>query len=306
MSQKDKVKPCGSCILPVQLKTMFSEFKAIRYQEKIIFAKAVMTELRRMPKYFEADESCFMFLSKGAFRLRTPDRIIDFIEGDGMLAKCGPYYVEKAKDNEGASAVIAVYFHPSIVKGFFPIDLSLAHFKPNYNVNKMTMDSMLKIFMDGIDFLLENPQVCNNELILLKLKELLLLLAQSEQVPSVQHFIASLFQPYEYDFRATILQNSTSNLSLPELAKLCNMSLATFKRRFNAVFGESPAQYLLKTKLQKASTMLSNTKEQLRIADIAYDCGFDTVTHFNKAFKKQYGLSPTEFKLSQKSKVLSL
>lgn len=283
---------------------MFNEFKAIRYQEKIIFAKAVMDEPRRMPKYFEADESCFMFLSKGAFRLRTPDRIIDFIEGDGMLAKCGPYYVEKAKENEGSSAVIAVYFHPSIVKGFFPIDLSLAHFKPNYNVNKMTMDAMLKIFMDGIDFLLENPQVCTNELILLKLKELLLLLAQSEQAPSVHHFVASLFQPYEYDFKATVLQNSTSNLSLPELARLCNMSLATFKRRFSAVFGESPAQYLLKAKLEKAAALLRRN-EQLRIADIAYDCGFDTVTHFNKVFKKQYNLSPTEFKLSQKENVLS-
>lgn len=284
---------------------MFNEFKAIRYQEKLIFAKAVMSELRRMPKYFESDESCFMFLSKGAFRLRTPDKTIDFIEGDGMLAKCGPYFVEKSRVYEGSSAVIAVYFHPSIVKNFFPVDLSLAHFKPNYNVNKMTMDSMLKIFMDGIDFLLENPQVCNDELILLKLKELLLLLAQSEQAPSVQHFVASLFQPYEYDFRVTILQNCTANLSLPELANLCNMSLATFKRRFNAVFGESPAQYLLKAKLNQAATLLHSTNENLRIADIAYDCGFDTVTHFNKVFKKHYGLSPTEFKLSQKGKVLS-
>lgn len=285
---------------------MFNEFKTIRYQDKIVFAKAVMSELRRMPKYFEADESCFMFLSKGAFRLRTPDKTIDFVQGDGMLAKCGHYFVERSKDKEGMAEAIAVYFHPQIIKSFFPIDLSLAQFKPNFNVNKMTMDALLKIFMDGVDFLLENPQVCTQELILLKLKELLLLLAQSEQAPSVQHFVASLFQPYEYDFRATILQNSTSNLSLPELAKLCNMSLATFKRRFNAVFGESPAQYLLKTKLQKASTMLCNTDEQFRIADIAYDCGFDTVTHFNKVFKKHYGLSPTEFKLSQKEKALSL
>ena len=130
------------------------------------------------------------------------------------------------------------------------------------------------------------------------------MLAQSEPEPSVHHFVDLLFQPYEYDFKATVLQNSTSNLSLPELARLCNMSLATFKRRFSAVFGDSPAQYLLKAKLEKAAALLRRN-EQLRIADIAYDCGFDTVTHFNKVFKKQVGLSPTEFKLSQKENVLS-
>lgn len=305
MSQANKDSWTQNVFLRQVILFMFNEVKTIQYQEKIVFAKAVMSELKRFPKFFEADEACFMFLAQGSFRLRTPDKSINFEQGDGMLAKCGHYFVERDKSNEGATVAIAVYFHPSIIKSFFPIDLSLAHFRPNFNVNKMAMDAMLKIFMDSVDFLLENPQLCNNELLVLKLKELLLLLAQTEQAPSIHHFIASLFRPYEYDFRETILQNIDSNLSLPEFATLCNMSLATFKRRFKLVFGESPAQYLIKTRLEKAQGLL-HTEENLRIADIAYDCGFDTVTHFNKLFKKQFGLSPTEYKLSQKGKALSL
>lgn len=287
---------------------MVSEYKTIQFQGKIVFARAIMSDFRRIPKYFAADEACFMFLSKGSFHLRTPDKIVAFQEGDGMLAKCGNYFVERpALPNSGVEPVldvIAAYFHPAIVKQFFPGELSLANFKPDFDASKLPMNGMLKTYMDSIHFLLENPPACTDELIGLKLKELLLLLAKSDKAPSVHQFIASLFKPYEYDFRETILRNSTANLSLGELAVLCNMSLATFKRRFKAVFQESPAQYLSGEKLKKAAQLLTENDEA-RISDIVYDCGFETVTHFNKAFKKHFGQTPGAYRLSRLDKSVS-
>ncbi|MBI1224549.1 MAG: helix-turn-helix domain-containing protein [Bacteroidetes bacterium] len=283
---------------------MVNDFKTIQYKGKIVFAKAIFKDFKRELKYFSADESCFMFLKKGCFNLRTPDKVIMFEEGDGMLAKCGNYFVEHSKGSDSDLEVVAAYFHPSIVKPFFPGELSLTNFRPDYDATPFPMDEMLRIFMESIIFLLDNPTACSEEMALLKLKELLLLLAKTDQVPSIHAFIASLFKPYEYDFRETVLRNSTANLSLPELALLCNMSLATFKRRFSTVFGESPAQFMVQAKLEKASRQLSEQPDA-RISDVAYDCGFDTVTHFNKVFKKQFGISPTEFKLSQNANPLS-
>ncbi len=283
---------------------MVNDYKAIQYEGKIVFAKAVFSDFLREIKYFTADEACFMFLSKGSFNLRTPDKVIEFRQGDGMLAKCGNYYVERPTGTDGHLEVIAVYFHPAMVKSFFPADLSLANFKPDFDASQFPVDDLLRLFMDGINVLLDHPAACPEDLILLKIKELLLLLAKTDQAPSVHAFIASLFKPYEYDFRDTVLRNSTANLSLPELAHLCNMSLATFKRRFSALFGESPVQFLTREKLAKATRLLAADTDA-RITDIAYDCGFDTVTHFNKVFKKHHGKSPTEWRLSQNAKPLS-
>lgn len=283
---------------------MVNEYKTIELQGKVVFARAVMNDFHRFPKYFSADEACFMFLSKGYFLLRTPDKTMEFTEGDGMLAKCGNYFVERPAAETENLVVTAAYFHPSIVKPFFPGELSLESFKPDFDISKFPMDDMLRIFMNSIDFLLDNPPACSAELAGLKLKELLLLLAKSDQAPSIHAFIGSLFKPYEYDFRETVLQNSDANLSLWEMAQLCNMSLATFKRRFSTVFGERPAQFFAQARLHKAARMLASDVEA-RISDIVYDAGFETVTHFNKAFKKQFGLSPSDYRLSQKGKSVS-
>lgn len=281
---------------------MVSEYKTIQYQGKVVFAKAVMGDFKRFSKYFSADEACFMILNKGFFRLRTPDKIIEFQQGDGFLAKCGNYFVERPtganSNTDGVLEVVAAYFHPSIVKPFFPGDLSVSNFKPNFDASRIPMDQMLKTFMDSIHFLLENPSVCTDDLVILKIKELLLLLSKTDNAPSIHQFIASLFKPYEYDFREIIQKNALSNLSLTELAMLCNMSLATFKRRFSTVFGESPAQYLSKEKLKKAAQLL--VVPGMQISDIVYDCGFETVPNFNKSFKRQFGISPTAYRLSQK------
>ncbi|MBL7809171.1 MAG: helix-turn-helix transcriptional regulator [Saprospiraceae bacterium] len=280
---------------------MVNDYKSIQIEGKTVFAKAVFSNFLREIKSFSADEACFMFLSKGSFNLRTPDKVIPFRQGDGMLAKCGNYYVERPAGTDGNLEVIAVYFHPVMVKSFFPTDLSLANFKPDFDASQFPMDEMLRLFMDGINFLLDHPEAVSDNLILLKTKELLLLLAKTDQAPSVHAFIASLFKPYEYDFRETVLRNATANLSLPEYAHLCNMSLATFKRRFSAIFGESPTQFFTKEKLKKATELLA-ANPATRISDIVYDCGFDTVTHFNKVFKREFGIPPTSWRLSQNAK----
>ncbi len=282
---------------------MTQAYKTIQLKGKTVFAKAVMGDFRRIPKYFSADEACFMVLTKGSFSLRTPDKVLEFRQGEGLLAKCGNYFVERpetlaAPANEAVLEVVAAYFHPSIVKPFFPGDLSFSNFKPDFDASKLPMNDLLKTFMDSIHFLLENPAACSDDLTVLKLKELLLLLAKTDNAPSIHAFIASLFKPYEYDFRETVQKNALANLSLPEMARLCNMSLATFKRRFSEVFQESPAQFLMNEKLKKAAEML--TLPEKAVLDIVFDCGFESASHFSKAFKRVFGVSPTEFRLGKK------
>lgn len=280
---------------------MLLEQKGIKYQGKVVFEKiTISADFRRIPKMFSEDEACFLFLTKGAFHFRTPTSILTFKEGDAMLAKCGNYLIEQAGVYKNLTGPVisatGAFFYPAMVKAFFETDLSLENFR-KFDASKIRVQPLLRSFVESIDYLLDNPSLADENLIATKLKELLLLLSKSEQANSINEFVASLFAPNEYSFKEIIKQNQYSNLSLAEMAYLCNMSVATFKRKFTRMYNESPAKYFLIQKLERSAKLLQiNSKT---VSDIAYECGFDTVSNFDRSFKKHFNVSPSQYRLSQ-------
>ncbi|CCG53617.1 Probable transcriptional regulator, AraC family [Flavobacterium indicum GPTSA100-9 = DSM 17447] len=276
------------------------EIKTINYQGKRVFEKLVMTaDFKRAPKFFTEDEACFLFITEGSFQFRTPTNLLSYSKNEAMLAKCGNYFLEDISINEvdNKLAAIGAFFYPEMVKEFFETDLSIKHFNKNFDVIKVNIEPLMKSFIDSIDFLLDNQAIVDDNIIVNKLKELLIILSKSENSNSINDFVASLFVPYEYNFNEIIQKNLFANLSLPDLAMLCNCSLSTFKRKFVEHYKESPTKYITHKKLEKATQLLQI--KSMPIADIAYDCGFETVSHFNKTFKKEFNKTPSEFRLSQ-------
>lgn len=280
---------------------MTLEIKTLKYKGKVVFEKAVMsTNFKRIPKFFQENEACFLFLTKGAFQYRTPTNVLSFNEGDAMLSKCGNYFIEQLTTNPipqtETLSVVGSYFYPEIIKHFFQTDLSIQNFQNNFDTVKIDVEPLMKSFIDSISFLLDNQEIADENLIINKLKELLLLLSKTEKSSSINEFIASLFVPFEYNFNEIIQTNLYSNLSLEDLATLCNCSLSTFKRKFIELYKESPSKYILIKKLEKAAQLLQIKSKP--IADIAYDCGFETTPSFNKAFKKYFAKSPSQYRLN--------
>ena len=271
-------------------------YKKLAYKGKTIFSKMVLNEYQRFEKYFQENEACFMFIDDGSILLRTPDKTLYFKSGDGLLAKCGNYFFESTKRNNSDEKVslITAYFYPEIVTKLFDEDIFSSNYQSNYNATKIIVDKLLTNFKENINFLLDNPDVVDEQLLLTKLKEFLILLAKQDNAPNVIDFVSSFFKPYEYDFKTIIEKNLFSSLSLAEFAKLCGMSLATFKRKFEAYYHESPKKYINSKKIERAIQLLATSEN--RISDIAYDCGFDTIKSFNRNFKSKTGKSPTEYR----------
>lgn len=276
---------------------MVLEQKIITYKGKRVFEKLVMTtDFKRAPKYFAEDEACFLFITEGSFQFRSPTNLLTYSKNEAMLAKCGNYFIEEisAKEKDNKLTAVGAFFYPDMVKDFFGTDLSLKHFNNNFDVIKVNIEPLMKSFIDSIVFLLDNQAIVDDNIIVNKLKELLLILSKSENATSINDFVASLFVPYEYNFNEVVQHNLFANLSLPDFAMLCNCSLATFKRRFVDHYNESPAKYITAKKLEKATQLLQI--KTMQIADIAFECGFETTTNFNKAFKKAFSKSPSEFR----------
>ena len=278
--------------------------KAIFYKGKVVFEKVQMSgQFERFPKVFQEDEACFLYMSKGSFNFRSPVQLIEVKEGEAVVAKCGNYFIEQSNTQKDSDiiTVIGAYFYPQMIKTFFEADLKLIDFNKNYDVNKAMVEPLMKSCIESINYLIDNPELTDENLTISKLKELLLLLGKADH--SIHEFVNSLFTPFEYNFKEIIAQNTHADLSQEELAKLCGCSLATYKRRFAQYFNQSPAKYLLQKKLEKSFQLLS--VQSISISEIAYECGFKNVNHFNKAFKKHYRFTPTQIRLSQKDKNVS-
>lgn len=278
--------------------------KTVSYEGQIVFESVVLpSKFRRFPKVFQQDEACFLYMDKGAFKFRTPTRLLEIHQGQALVAKCGNYFVEPIQDQSTPDTVtiVGAYFYPEIVKKFFQGDLRLVEFRQNFDVTQLPMEPLMTSFIASVNYLLEYPELADNNLILNKLKELLILLGRTEK--SMQDYVNALFTPYTYDFTSIIENNLYARMSLDEWAKLCGVSLATFKRRFRKQYGQSPAKYFRCKKLARATELL--TVENLPIASIAYECGFEHVTSFNKVFKKYLGQSPSQVRMSRMDKRLS-
>jgi AraC-like DNA-binding protein len=83
-------------------------------------------------------------------------------------------------------------------------------------------------------------------------------------------------------------------LDVPVLARAAYLSPAHFSREFRRAFGETPHQYLLTRRLERAAALLQNTDRS--VADICFTVGLRSVGSFTTSFQRVYGLSPTAYR----------
>ncbi|SHK99895.1 AraC-type DNA-binding protein [Chitinophaga jiangningensis] len=84
---------------------------------------------------------------------------------------------------------------------------------------------------------------------------------------------------------------------MEDLARAGCMSVATLKRRFRALYGCGPMEWIWKMRLQRAGLLLRSGQEPVR--DIAYSTGFSDVSHFYRLFRKQYGVTPVAWRMNK-------
>ena len=83
-------------------------------------------------------------------------------------------------------------------------------------------------------------------------------------------------------------------LDVDDLAAAARLSKAHFSREFRRAFGESPHQYLLTRRLERAASLLRLT--DWNVADICFSVGLRSVGSFTSSFTRAYGVPPTAYR----------
>jgi AraC-like DNA-binding protein len=83
-------------------------------------------------------------------------------------------------------------------------------------------------------------------------------------------------------------------LDVTTLARAARLSAAHFSREFRRAFGESPHQYLLTRRLERAAALLRTTDRS--VAEICITVGLRSIGSFTTSFRRAYGKSPTQYR----------
>ncbi|PCJ65301.1 MAG: hypothetical protein COA58_10610 [Bacteroidetes bacterium] len=270
----------------------------ITYKGKPMFYHAEFkTPLRACAKMEEL--ACFVYMIDGTYEAFASYGGFKVGANEALIKKCGNYIANL----QGSFESVTIYFYPDVLHEMYkhevPSFLSVTE-EDITMPKKVIANELLDKFINNLFIYFDNPELMDDELALLKLKELILILLKSEQGGSIHKFLSELFSPDKLQFTTIIQNNIFNNMSIEELAFICNKSLSSLKREFKKVYDDTPAHYIKNKRLEYAEQLLSSTSNS--ISDIAFDVGFQDVTTFSASFRVRFKDSPTNYRLNQSRK----
>lgn len=280
---------------------MIIDRKHFDLNNKCVIEKLLIKTPFRHGAIFQ-NEACFLYIKNGESILNSPTENLNIYVSESVLLKCGSYFADLIQKSENENCeIFAIHLHKDILQNLYRDEVP-SFIKPNrkkYFAQKIKRHDIIIHFIESLNFYFQNPSLVNDDLLKLKIKELILLLLQTNNAENIISLFSHLFTPRQANFKEIIQFHLFTNITIPELALLSGRSLSAFKRDFENYFKDTPANYIKEQKLLKASELLYST--DFSISEISYEVGFNDISHFTKLFKLKYNSTPSQYR---KNKVL--
>lgn len=156
-------------------------------------------------------------------------------------------------------------------------------------------DEFVHQYIASLELMLKSNQQISKQMKNLKLEELLLYLLEKYPLSLLSFQTKKQTDFDDLQMRMIVETHAMDNLTVEELAFLCNTSLSTFKRRFAKIYNSTPNKWLLQRRMETAANLLKNHGE--KPAEVFHKLGYDNHSSFTKSFKQVYGVTPKEFQL---------
>lgn len=165
------------------------------------------------------------------------------------------------------------------------------------SVISLANDELVDVFFRSMLALFDSGREPDPSLIEVKFRELVLTLAgNTYNAELISYFCSLLHEPQAVSLQRVMEENYCYNLKLEEFAQLGNRSLSTFKRDFSKIFHISPSKWLMEKRLHHSFQLLTNTDKT--VTEAAFESGFESRSHFSRAFRNRFGETPRNRKKS--------
>ena len=183
-----------------------------------------------------SNEACYLHVVEGAHHQYSGTRLIEANQDKGIFMKCGNFIFEPiVEKNSSPTKLIAIHFHPEVLKKLFKDNPPKFLFSSINDIKEdmvsVDSDEIIRQYMKSVSLLFDHPQLAEEGILEVKLKEIILLLSKVDS-NGVRQILMNLFNPTTVVFKEVIEAHLYSMLSIEDLASLTNNSLTAFKRKF--------------------------------------------------------------------------
>lgn len=280
-------------------------------EEFPIVVSKVDTQTDRPIRFLHSHEAAELGIClKGTGIFVVNDKVLPFCEGDVILITSKEMHL--AQSNYGTTSQwVWVYFN--LEKMLFPVfgNSKLAGIAELYGKNFMNIANpsqspfLNQKMREMIDAYNGNDPFRKEKIISL----LCLIIAEFRSLNPLENsedygaeFDVDTMERLQKGI-AFISSNYRKKITLKDIEKVSAISKTHLKRLFSKNLGKSPIQFLNKVRIAAASADLMHSSKP--ISRIAIECGFQTISSFNRQFRKQTGLSPREWRISKSPHNLS-
>jgi AraC-like DNA-binding protein len=242
------------------------------------------------PEQFIA-EHIFLYLAKGKVNGYEGNKKQAINAGEHCLFfknHLARYNKEKS-ENEFEKVVIV--FDEAFLKKFQEKHKpTVGKFKPESAFLKLDKSEFISNFIQSLAPYYNSSGKIDKAFADIKREELLIILLKND--PELAGIFFDYGIPEKINLEAFMNKNFKFNVSIQRLAYMTGRSLSAFKRDFKEIFNETPNRWLVQKRLQEAHFLIE--KRNKKPTDIYVELGFEDLSHFSYAFKKQFGYAPTE------------
>jgi AraC-like DNA-binding protein len=235
-------------------------------------------------------ENYIGIITSGSADHYTDKVVITYPTGSLCLVKRNQLLkVVKKPDGQKPFATITVFLEQETLKEY-----SAAHnikadgIYVGEPISLVENDAFLASYFGSLLPYFDQPEKLTPVLAQAKTTEVIALLLRN---PALKNFLFDFSEPHKIDLAAYMQRHFYYNVPLTQFAKLTGRSLSTFKRDFAKIFSTTPEKWLQKQRLTQAHFLV--TQKNKRPSDIYLELGFESLSHFSYAFKKQFGQTLT-------------
>ncbi|WP_266366872.1 helix-turn-helix transcriptional regulator [Tellurirhabdus rosea] len=270
-------------------------FQSLQIQDMTFVAYRSDVYPERNEVFFE--EHAVIFVLEGQKKFASPTQDLHVHKGQILFFQRGCYSMNESMDPNYRSLVF--FFPEKLLKEFVSQHLGIFRnvraisdpsAPPAEPILSLTASPTFSTFIQSLlpYFGAKTPFL--NELLRLKFQELLLHLLELDTSGKLRSILLHISQGQKADLDYLMNTYLLKPLSMAELARLSGRSLSAFKRDFEAHFRTSPGHWIRHKRLEHAHFLLRNTDKN--VSEVSMEIGYESVSHFIKAYKQQYGTTP--------------
>jgi len=227
----------------------------------------------------------------GEMRIAAADRSFRFFAGDTILFPRDQLArISKLPLNDKPCVAISVVFRNEKLKQYYQVNGITAEASRRHQPLVFEDHPLLKSLFNSLQPYFELSDALPPDIAGYKIEEAIRILRAID--PETDGLLGHFEAPGKPDLASFMEQNFMFNLPLEKFGYLTGRSLTTFKKDFKKAFGSSPGRWLTSKRLELARYQL--VEQQRKPSEVYLDTGFENLSHFSFAFKKQFGYSPMQ------------